>query len=87
MPNVARQYEADPAAPALPAAAAWSGDAQGRVGAMHRAIEERMLGGAELVAVLPLRPRPVEALARIASCVAGWGAVAACGAGVLLLLR
>lgn len=86
MPQAARHHELDAAPTVLPPVQSWSGDVHGPVGELHRAIEERMLAGADVVAVLPLQPRPGEALMRLASRVAGWGAVAACAAGGLLLL-
>ncbi|WP_375391715.1 hypothetical protein [uncultured Sphingomonas sp.] len=86
MPNAARHHEPESTPAIAPAAPVWADDALGPVGAMHRAIEERMLGGAEMVAVLSLRPRPAEAFARLASRIAGWASVAACGATALVLL-
>ena len=63
-----------------------SGSRHGVVGEMHRAIEERLLAGGEMLAVLPGRPRPAEALAQAVSRLIGWGAQGGCFATAAALL-
>lgn len=73
-------------APAREPESAWAGDVHGSVGAMHRAIEER-LAGADRMVVLPLPAGPVETLIAAGSRLAGWAALGGGFAGAFLLLR
>ena len=87
MPQAARKYSQVPRHVEAPRVdSAWSGDSHGAVGAMHRAIEERLLAGQEGFAVIPLPIRPSDRLLARVSRLAGWGALAACFvvAGVML---
>lgn len=90
MPDAARLFEHPPLI--VPTAGpTWSGELHGEVGAMQRAIEQRLLSESFAMAVVPLPVRPVEQLIASVSSAVGWLVLVGAAAGVadltLALLR
>lgn len=82
MPDAARLFDQPPAPLTGPS---WSGELHGEVGAMHRAIEQRLLSGAFDLAVVPLPVRPGEELIARVSRTVGWLALASGAAGAVTM--
>ena len=64
----------------------WAGEPHGEIGAMYRAIEQRLAAESFALAVIPLPGRPAEKILARLSRVAGWLVLAGVALGLMIVL-